>query len=50
MKNIKATLKVILSTDFHEDGESNEETLRYIVEQDLQDFGYDVEACEVIKE
>ena len=39
---ISAELKVIVSAEFYDD-EASEETLRYCVEQDLEDAGFDVE-------
>lgn len=52
MKNepnkITATLKVIVTGEFYDD-EASEETLRYCVEQDLEDAGFDVDV-ELLKE
>ena len=52
MKNepnkITATLKVIVTGEFYDD-EASEETLRYCVEQDLEDAGFDVNV-ELLKE
>lgn len=52
MKNepnkITATLKVVISGEFYDD-EASEETLRYCVEQDLEDAGFDVDV-ELLKE
>jgi hypothetical protein len=52
MKNepnkITATLKVIISGEFYDD-EASEEMLRYCVEQDLEDAGFDVDV-ELLKE
>lgn len=39
---VSATLKVIVTGEFYDD-ESTEETLRFTVEQDLEDAGYDVD-------
>jgi len=39
---ITATLKVVVSGEFY-DNEASEETLRYCVEQDLEDAGFDVD-------
>ena len=41
MKSIKAKLIVEVETTFDDD-ESSEETLRYCVEQDLEDAGFNV--------
>lgn len=41
-KKVKAILKVVVEAEFS-DNESNADTLRYLVEQDLEDNGYDVE-------
>lgn len=52
MKNepnkITATLKVVIAGEFYDD-EASEETLRYCVEQDLEDAGFDVDV-ELLKE
>ena len=52
MKNepnkITATLKVVVTGEFYDD-EASEETLRYCVEQDLRDAGFDVDV-ELLKE
>lgn len=52
MKNepnkITATLKVVVTGEFYDD-EASEETLRYCVEQDLGDAGFDVDV-ELLKE
>ena len=39
---ITATLKVVITGEFYGD-EASEETLRYCVEQDLEDAGFDVD-------
>jgi len=39
---ITSTLKVVVTGEFYDD-DSTEETLRYCVEQDLEDAGFDVE-------
>lgn len=39
---ITATLKVVITGEFYDD-EASEETLRYCVEQDLEDVGFDVD-------
>lgn len=48
MKWVTATLKVVVTGEFHDD-EASEETLRYCVEQDLEDAGFDVDV-ELLKE
>lgn len=45
---ITATLKVVITGEFYDD-EASEETLRYCVEQDLEDAGFDVD-IELLKE
>lgn len=45
---IKAKLIVEVETDFY-DNESSEETLRYCVEQDLKDAGFNVIDVSVMK-
>ena len=45
---ITATLKVVITGEFYDD-EASEETLRYCVEQDLEDAGFDVDV-ELLKE
>ena len=45
---IPATLKVVITGEFYDD-EASEETLRYCVEQDLEDAGFDVD-IELLKE
>ena len=45
---VTATLKVVITGEFYGDEES-EETLRYCVEQDLEDAGFDVDV-ELLKE
>lgn len=42
-KEVEVTLKVKVKTRFDDD-ESNEETVRYLLEQDLEDMGWD---CDV---
>lgn len=39
---ITATLKVVVTGEFYDD-EASEETLRYCVEQDLEDAGFEVD-------
>ena len=39
---ITATLKVVITGEFYDD-EASEETLRYCIEQDLEDAGFDVD-------
>lgn len=45
---ITTTLKVVITGEFYDD-EASEETLRYFVEQDLEDDGFDVDV-ELLKE
>lgn len=45
---IAATLLMNIKTDITDDGVSTSETLRYLVEEDLQDLGYTVDDVEVI--
>ena len=47
-KRISATLKVKLSTLMENIPDNDVETVRYFVEQDLQDKGYEVESVEVL--
>ena len=39
---VTATLKIVITGEFYDD-EASEETLRYWVEQDLEDAGFDVD-------
>ena len=39
---VTAVLKVVVTGEFYDD-EASEETLRYCVEQDLEDAGFDVD-------
>ena len=39
---ITATLKLVVTGEFYDD-EASEETLRYCIEQDLEDAGFDVD-------
>ena len=39
---VNTTLKVVVTGEFYDD-EATEETLRYAVEQDLEDAGFDVD-------
>lgn len=39
---ITATLKVVVTGEFYDD-DATEETLRYCVEQDLEDAGFEVD-------
>ncbi len=49
MRTIKTTLLIEIETSFDDD-ESTEETVRYQVEQDLEDMGcWQVNSCEIIK-
>lgn len=43
---VTAILKVVITGEFYDD-EASEETLRYCVEQDLEDAGFDVEVSVV---
>ena len=45
---ITTTLKVVITGEFYDD-EASEEMLRYCVEQDLEDAGFDVDV-ELLKE
>ena len=45
---VTATLKVVVTGEFYDD-DATEETLRYVVEQDLEDAGFDVDVS-VLKE
>lgn len=48
MKKITLTLRIKLSTSFDDNYEdNNEETVKYLVEQDLEDLGYNVEEIEI---
>ena len=40
--NVTATLKVVVTGVFYDD-DATEETLRYVVEQDLEDAGFEVD-------
>ncbi len=50
IKKVRATLLVEVIAEFKDnyDGANDEETVRYIVEQDLEDNGFDVRKCEVL--
>lgn len=48
LNKVTATLKVVVTGEFYDD-EASEETLRYCVEQDLEDDGFDVNV-ELLKE
>lgn len=39
---ITATMKLVVTGEFYDD-EASEETLRYCIEQDLEDAGYEVD-------
>lgn len=41
-KKVTAVLRVVVTGEFYDD-EASEETLRYCVEQDLEDAGFDVD-------
>lgn len=45
---VTAILKVVVAGEFYGD-EASEETLRYCIEQDLEDAGFDVDV-ELLKE
>jgi len=47
-KKVTAVLKVVVTGEFY-DEEASEETLRYYVEQDLEDAGFYVEDVSVLK-
>jgi hypothetical protein len=47
-KIIKSKLEIILNAEFDDD-DSDEETLKYLVEQDLEDSGYAIESIKLIK-
>lgn len=46
---IKAKLIIEVISEYDDDNENNAETLRFCVEQDLEDMGYQVDYCEVIE-
>ena len=47
MKRIKTTLIIEIEAEF-DDNEASEETIRYQVEQDLEDMGcWQVNSCEI---
>lgn len=47
-KKVTTTLRVVITGEFY-DEEASEETLRYCVEQDLEDSGFEVQVS-VLKE
>jgi hypothetical protein len=47
---IKARLLIDIETDLSDDPENTEETLRFLVEEDLIDMGYEVESCKIFKD
>lgn len=47
-KELEVTLKVKVSAHF-DDNESDEDTVRYLLEQDLEDAGWDCDV-EILKE
>jgi len=47
-KEISVTLKIKLSTKLDNDPNNNEETVRFLVEEDLQDLGYAVDSVELV--
>ena len=48
-KKVSAVLKIVLSTELT-DTEADAETVRYLVEQDLEDLGYVVDDVSVVEE
>jgi len=49
MKTVKATLLIEIEAIF-DDEEATEETIRYQVEQDLEDMGcWQVNSCEIVE-
>ena len=48
LNKVTATLKVVVTGEFYDD-EASEETLRYCVEQNIEDAGFDVNV-ELLKE
>lgn len=46
---VKAKLIIDIETEYTDDPENNAGTLRYCVEQDLEDIGYTVNEVEVIE-
>jgi hypothetical protein len=49
-KETSVTLKIKLSTTLSNDPDNTEETVRFLVEEDLQDLGYTVDSVELITE
>ena len=49
-KKVRATLLVEVVAEFEENycNENDEETLRFLVEQNLKDYGYDIRKCELL--
>ena len=45
---VTTTLKVVITGEFYDD-EASEETVRYAIEQDLEDAGFDVDVA-ILKE
>lgn len=46
---IKAQLLVEVVSEFNDDEENTAETLRFCVQDDLEDMGYQVDSCEVVE-
>lgn len=46
MKEVRATLLIEVVSEF-EDDTNDEDTVRYLVEQDLEDIGWQVDRCEI---
>ena len=46
---IKTKLVIEVSSEYENDEENNAETLRFCVEQDLEDMGYQIDSCEVVE-
>lgn len=46
---IKAKLIIDIETEYNDDTENTSETLRFCVEQDLEDIGYTVNEVEVVE-
>ena len=46
---VKAKLIIDIETEYNDDPENNAETLRFCVEQDLEDIGYTVNEVDVVE-
>jgi len=44
---IRTTLVIDIETEFDDDPENTDETVRFCVEEDLKEIGYDVYDCEI---